>query len=160
MTRGSPAYRSWASMKSRCRDAKQGCYQKYGAKGITYCPEWESYDRFLADMGDRPLGTTLDRIDRSGNYKPGNCRWATPKEQAYNRSTTILLTIDGETKCVRDWGKEYNIDPSVIRYRRSQGWSDEDAVKAPRYSNCKARGPRLGHRLAWAKVGDATEVKE
>lgn len=85
----SRTYTSWQSMKVRCRPGG-----KYEARGITVHAPWAKFSNFLADMGERPDGTTLDRIDNDGNYEPGNCRWATPKEQAANRRQT--------RKCLED----------------------------------------------------------
>lgn len=83
------AYRSWNSMKNRCTNPKTPGYEHYGQRGITVCQSWQdSFEAFYADMGDRPLGTSLDRIDPNGNYEPGNCRWATPVEQRNNRRDT------------------------------------------------------------------------
>jgi hypothetical protein len=72
-------------MKSRCLDPRNASYKRYGARGITFCEQWESFEAFLRDMGKRPEGMTLDRIDGDGNYEPDNCRWATLKEQNANR---------------------------------------------------------------------------
>lgn len=81
----SRTYRSWSSMKSRCQNPKSTSYKYYGARGVTVCSRWESFENFFEDMGERPEGTSLDRIDPHGNYEPGNCRWATSAEQNRNK---------------------------------------------------------------------------
>lgn len=78
-------YYTWAGMRARCNDKKHISYRLYGAKGVTVCKRWNDFRKFLTDMGDRPEGMTLDRIDPDGNYEPNNCRWATHREQNLNK---------------------------------------------------------------------------
>lgn len=81
----SPTYRSWQSMKARCTQPTMANYPRYGGAGVTYTQAWERFEQFLADMGLRPAGHTLDRIDSTKGYSKNNCRWATPKQQAVTR---------------------------------------------------------------------------
>ena len=82
---GSPTYKSWCRMRHRCCNPHAINYSNYGGRGITVCQRWDKFQSFLDDMGTRPPGSTLDRIDPNGNYEPGNCRWATPEEQMKNQ---------------------------------------------------------------------------
>jgi hypothetical protein len=84
-TQKTTEYRSWRTMKNRCDSRGATGRKNYGGRGITYCARWNIYENFYADMGPRPPGTTLDRINNEGNYEPGNCRWATRAEQSANQ---------------------------------------------------------------------------
>jgi len=83
--RETPGYKSWEHMRGRCRNPKHASYSEYGERGITVCERWDDFDNFLDDMGERPPGMQVDRIDVDGNYEPKNCRWATKWQQDINR---------------------------------------------------------------------------
>ena len=88
------AYSSWRAMLKRCTDESHISYKDYGGRGITVCDQWRaSFENFFSDMGDRPEGTTLDRIDNDGNYQPGNCRWADAKTQRSNQRPRPWLIV-------------------------------------------------------------------
>lgn len=105
----SSTYKTWQQMKARCTNPLNNSFKFYGAKGITYDPRWEAFSNFLEDMGLRPTGKTLDRIDNNKPYTKSNCRWLTPKEQANNRTNNIKVLVNGEIftplELVDVWGK-------------------------------------------------------
>jgi hypothetical protein len=110
-------YFAWKTMHRRCTDPKHPRWERYGGRGITVCDRWKSYENFLADMGERPEGTSIDRIDLDGPYAPENCRWATPKEQARNKSNSRFVEWDGRRQTIAAWAEEQGIGESTLRAR-------------------------------------------
>jgi len=114
----------WKGMNSRCNTPTCSTYKHYGARGIKICERWKSFENFYADMGDRPAGMTLERIDNSGNYEPSNCKWATHKEQMRNRRFNNVITYNGQTKCMSAWADELGIKIGTLWHRiEIAGWS-------------------------------------
>lgn len=127
----SAEYNSWQSMKDRCLNTSATGYEFYGGRGVRVCQRWlESFESFLSDMGSRPSGTSLDRIDVNGNYEPENCRWATRKEQNRNMRSNNWIIINGEKKTITDWAAESGVSVSGIRWRLKLGITGE-ALLAP-----------------------------
>src|ERR1039457_4683756 len=119
-----PEYSSYQNMLARCLNENHSQFVYYGARGIKVCDRWRnSFVSFLDDMGNRPEGTSLDRINNDGNYEPGNCRWATKVEQAYNRRCTRFLTIQGETLTLAQWSSISKISKLTIVGRIRKGWT-------------------------------------
>lgn len=102
----SRTYRSWLAMHQRCRGTNAGNFHNYAGRGIKVCDQWKSFEVFYADMGERPQGHSLDRIDNDKNYCLENCRWASPVVQHNNKRTNRLLTVNGVTKSVKDWARD------------------------------------------------------
>lgn len=110
--RKTPTYYSWVNMRARCKYPYHTAFKYYGARGITVCERWEVFANFLEDMGERPEGMSLDRIDPDGNYEPSNCRWATNEEQLANRRPYITPRSDW-THCSR--GHPFDPANTLIR---------------------------------------------
>jgi hypothetical protein len=126
----SPTYASWAAMKFRCTNPNHVAYKHYGGRGISVCPSWSnSFANFLADLGERPVGFTLDRINPDGNYEPGNCRWVSPKIQGNNRRSNRMLRSQGLMLTVAEWSEVTGIKMTTIRERLKRGWSVERALQ-------------------------------
>jgi hypothetical protein len=111
-------------MKSRCYNPNNKGYPRYGGRGIAICDRWRnSFDNFYIDMGDRPNGMTLERMDNDSDYKPGNCKWATHATQSLNKRNNIWLTYRGRRRVIADWAKMRGIGKSTIRERIRRGLS-------------------------------------
>lgn len=125
-------FRIWSGMLGRCSNSSLKEYPRYGGRGITVCDRWKTFANFYEDMGDRPLGKTLDRIDNNGNYEPKNCRWASRKEQAKNRSSTVYLTHRGESLMIGEWAERLKINRHTIATRLNRGWEIDRALSPVR----------------------------
>lgn len=122
---GTPEYRNWCAMKTRCLNPRSHAFAEYGGRGIMVCERWkESFGAFLSDMGERPTPEhTVERKNNSGNYDPGNCVWATRSEQANNKRNNRLISIDGSVKTLAEWSRIVGINESSMRKRLSRGVS-------------------------------------
>lgn len=125
------AYQSWCSMRARCRGTTARDRKYYTDRGIKVCERWEdSFSEFLADMGERAPGTTIDRIDNSGNYEPGNCRWADKFTQASNRPSAYKIPVGGDVCSLALASPKLGItEDAVSKVIRKRRVSAEDAIK-------------------------------
>lgn len=128
-----PTYKSWAAMWERCLDQTD---KNYGGRGIRVTLRWLNYKLFFEDMGERPAGTSLDRINYNKGYFRENCRWATRTAQARNRRGLRLLTVDGVTQCLREWEDVKGLPEGTLRQRIKLGWPKEHLF-APRHSRIR-----------------------
>lgn len=156
---GTSTWKSWISMRNRCYRKNLRAYKWYGRRGITVCDRWlHSFENFLNDMGERPIGKSLDRISSDGNYAPENCRWATPKEQANNTRRNHYIEFNGEILTRQQLCDKYNISLDAFRGRIRKGCSVETAIATP----VKKRTPKKNYNLElfgleksieeWAKI--------
>jgi hypothetical protein len=122
---------TWINMTKRCQYTDDKSYHRYGGRGIKVCDRWAVYENFYNDMGKRPHGMTLDRINPNGDYCPENCRWATMKEQARNKPNNKILTVSGESKTQAEWAEIKGMLSITIAARLRAGWSHEEAVLTP-----------------------------
>ena len=115
-------------MMERCFDSTDEKFADYGARGIQVCNRWRDFVNFYADIGERPRGLTIERIDNNGHYEPGNCRWATPKEQANNTRRNRWITFNGETLTLTGWSQRLGIAIGTLHARLSR-YGIEDAFR-------------------------------
>lgn len=124
-------YRVWCTMKERCNNPHNKSYSHYGGRGIKVCDEWvHDFDAFRcwANQNGYQEGLTIDRINVDGMYEPNNCRWVDYKTQNRNYSRNVNVTIDGETKCVKDWAESVGLNPSTIMWRIKHGIKGRDLI--------------------------------
>jgi len=145
----SPTYQSWRDMKRRSQNPNHKYYNYYGGRGIKVCKRWQNFANFLEDMGERPENTTLDRIDNGGNYEPGNCRWATPKQQVQNRREVkdqkhqyffismneqgIMIASNNQLEFARQYGLNQGCISNCLngRQKSHKGWRFKRITSLP-----------------------------
>lgn len=144
-----PLYPVWHEIFTRCYNKNSKDYKYYGKKGVTVCDRWsikggQGFRNFVKDMGERPNGYTLDRIDRNKNYCPENCRWATPLEQAKNRGIATSITYNGETLSVTEWAERLKVNREVLYHRLNYfGWDAKRTLETPISTTPSKRGPKI-----------------
>jgi len=116
-------------MRGRCFNPDNAAWANYGGRGITVCERWREFENFLEDMGECPSGFTLDRYpNNDGNYEPGNCRWATYRQQNRNRRDNRIITHNGQQKCLAEWAELLNLNYEMLKSRLNRGWPIERAM--------------------------------
>lgn len=128
---GSLEYRTWQDMRERCENPNDGKHKHYGGRGITVCDRWQTFEYFYADMGDKPAGLTIDRINNDGDYTPENCKWSTRKQQQRNKRNNRLLTMNEQTLCIAEWAEKTGLGYYAIYHRLERGWPIEKALTQP-----------------------------
>lgn len=123
-----PGYGAWADMIQRCNNPNLKYYANYGGRGIRVCDRWKSFDNFHDDMGDKPKGYTLGRINNDGNYELSNCEWQTVKQQSLNKTTTRFIEWDNRNLSVTEWSEIVGISRITIATRLNRGWSVREAL--------------------------------
>lgn len=124
-----PEYRAWRSMINRCTNPNVPNYHSYGGRGITVCESWFDFASFISDMGTRPTGMSLERVNNEMGYSPENCIWATREQQANNRRTNKYITHNGMTQTISQWAREKGIAKDVIGWRLKKGMPVEEILK-------------------------------
>ncbi len=126
-----PLYGLWNSMKQRCFNPNTKDYKKYGGRGITVCKEWMQFRSFLRDMGSKPVGLCIDRIDNDGPYSKKNCRWATILEQSNNTRKNVRVEFDGKKLTYGEWDRLLGLSHGTTRSRILKSkWPIEKALKS------------------------------
>lgn len=159
---GTGTHVTWLSMRARCLRKSSTQYKWYGARGIKICRRWSRFSLFLADMGERPAGKCLDRIDNNGNYEPRNCKWSTRAEQGRNRRGNVTLTHNGRTMILADWAKDIGISTACLGARVRNGWDIQRTLNEEPGSYTKKithKIPHKGKLVSCAELARLTGIK-
>ena len=124
-------YRSWKSMIQRSCNSRGPRFSEWGGRGIHLDPRWKKFESFYVDMGDRPIGTSLERRDNQCGYDKGNCCWATPKEQVLNRSNTIWIGEGKNRRCLKDVCRSRELNYQTVFMRIVRGMTVHEALATP-----------------------------
>jgi hypothetical protein len=161
-----PLYQTWCGIRQRCNNPKCKRFSRYGGRGIKVCERWDLFENFLDDMGPRPEGFTIERVNNDGNYEPSNCCWASRKDQNKNTSACIPVEAFGSKfKTINDASREHGLHRSTVKHRISRGLTPEEALtfkshqrktKTERYKDgfqagvesCEAKFRELAEKLA------------
>lgn len=122
------AYAVWNRMIQRCTNPKIEHYPEYGGRGITVCDQWRDFANFFADMGECPVGHSIERKNNDGNYEPENCCWLLTSKQPQNRRGNVYLTVGGERVCLAEAARRVGVPHHTLRYRIKAGWPQERAL--------------------------------
>lgn len=131
MTHSSSSYKTWVVMRRRCNDPKHSKYKYYGGAGIKVCDRWSNFKNFYDDMGERPRGMTIGRVDNAKDYGPDNCKWVSWRDQQNNRLNNHSISYNGETLTVAEWSRKIGVSQNTLLMRLRNGWSVERALNEP-----------------------------
>lgn len=131
--KGTSVYTAWVEMVRRCYNPNFKDYRRYGGRGIAVCAEWRlSFENFLKDMGEKPNGLTLGRIDNDGDYCKDNCRWESIEDQNRNKSNCRLMEFNGVTKTLSEWSRDIGIPYTTLQMRIKCGWDTDRILSTPK----------------------------
>ncbi len=147
-----PEYGIWIGIKRRCTNTNDPAYRYYGGRGIEMCERWvKSFAAFYEDMGPRPDGYEIDRINNDGNYEPGNCRWTTQQENARNKRNSRMLTHNRRTQNLIAWAEETGISAPLILHRMEIGWTVDEALTIPAEKSLYTVGSKTQTLDSWSE---------
>lgn len=145
-----PLYNVWRSMRDRCQNPNSKPFADYGGRGIKICERWSDFYAFIGDMGPRPYGHSLDRIDNNGNYEPSNCRWADRRTQQMNRRTAVFVEIEGNKYRAIELAESIGAKTDTIVKRAARGMSLDDVLSKKKH--VFVEGLALGGKASGAKM--------
>ena len=123
-----PTYNCWIGIKSRCLNKNHSEWHNYGGRGITICDRWLDFKNFFEDMGERPVGLSIDRINNNGDYEPSNCRWTDHKTQCRNFRKNVIIEFNNKKMCISEWAEFLGINRKTLTARFENGYSIEQAL--------------------------------